>query len=87
MLPIFKQFYKEWVLCLKVSQCSYRCSWYLNILPHPADIYGLVIVKLKQKLQYRGHIYLEPILPSFIFSLLKFLRTNKPLYYDIEINL
>ena len=28
-----------------------------NTLPRPANINGLVIVKLKRKLEYRGHVY------------------------------
>ena len=28
-----------------------------NTLPRPADSNGIIIVKLKGKLQYRGHVY------------------------------
>ena len=34
-----------------------------NTLPHPADSNGLVTVKLKRKLEYRGHVYFEPVRP------------------------
>ena len=29
-----------------------------NTLPCPGDSNGLIIVKLKKKLEYRGHVYL-----------------------------
>ena len=32
-----------------------------KILPRPADSNGIVIVKLKRKLQYRGHAYSESL--------------------------
>ena len=37
-----------------------------NTLPRPADSNGIVIVKLKRKLQYRGHIYFESVRPNFV---------------------
>lgn len=37
----------------------------VNILPRQADSNGLVIVMLKRKLEYRGHIYFQPVRPDF----------------------
>ena len=34
-----------------------------NILPRPAISNGLIIVKLKRDLIYRGHVYFEPVRP------------------------
>ena len=34
-----------------------------NILPRPAISNGLIIVKLKRDLKYRGHVYFEPVRP------------------------
>ena len=31
-----------------------------NILPRGADSNGIIMVKLKRKLMYRGHVYFEP---------------------------
>ena len=56
-----------------------------NTLRLPADSNGIIIVKLKRKLQYRGHIYFESIRPNFILKFLQYLKLNIPLYYDIEI--
>ena len=37
-----------------------------NALPRPADSDGIIIVKLKRKLQYRGHVYFGSVRPNFI---------------------
>ena len=57
-----------------------------NTLPRPADSNGIVIVKLKRKLQYRGHVYFESVRPGIIFRLLQYLKLNNSLYHDIEID-
>ena len=57
-----------------------------NTLPRPADSNGIVIVKLKRKLQYRGHVYFESVRPDIIFRLLQYLKLNNSLYHDIEID-
>ena len=38
-----------------------------NILPRSAVSNGLIVVKLKRVLKYRGHAYLEPICPHIIY--------------------
>ena len=58
-----------------------------NTLFCPADSNGLVIVKLKRKLEYRGHNYFEPIHLRLIIRILQFLKKNVPLYDDIIITL
>ena len=57
-----------------------------NMLPRPADRNGLVIIKLKCKLEYRGHILFEPVRPVFLKSILNHLKTNNHLYQDEVIN-
>ena len=47
-----------------------------NTLPLPADSNGIVIVKLKRKVQYRGYVYFESIRPNFILILLQYLKFN-----------
>ena len=47
------------------------------------EVTGIVTVKLKTKLQYRGHVYFQ----SVIMRLLQYLKLNNPLYHDIEVNL
>ena len=57
-----------------------------SLLPRAADSNGIVIVKLKRKLEYLGHMYFEPVRPQFIFDLLNYLRQHNNLYTDITIN-
>ena len=49
-------------------------------------INGLVIVKLKRKLEYHDHVLFEPVRPVFLKSILNYLRTNNNLYQDVVIN-
>ena len=44
-----------------------------NTHPRPADSNGIIIVKLKRKLQYRGHVYFESARPYFILKFLQYL--------------
>ena len=37
------------------------------ILPRSAVSNGLIVVKLKRVLKYRGHAYLEPIRPLIVY--------------------
>ena len=45
-----------------------------SLLPRTADSNGLVIVKLKRKLEYRGHVLFEPVRTRFIVDLLSCLK-------------
>ena len=38
-----------------------------NILPRPAVSNGLIMVKLKRGLKYRGHVYFEPVHPHTVY--------------------
>ena len=44
----------------------------VNVLPRSADSNGLVMVKLKLKLCYRGHVYFESERPELIHQALKY---------------
>ena len=52
-------------------------------LPHPADSNGLIIVKLKRKLEYKGHVYFEAVRSQVIRRLLEHLKINNSLYGDM----
>lgn len=43
-------------------------------LPRYADSNGIIVVKLKRKVEYRGHVLSEPVRPRIIGSLLNYLR-------------
>ena len=42
---------------IPVSEVDVNC----NMLPRPADSNGLIIVKLKHKLEYKGHVVFEAV--------------------------
>ena len=56
-----------------------------SLLSRTADSYGLVIVKLKKKLEYEGHVLFEPVQTRFIVDLLSYLKRVNYLYKDITI--
>ena len=58
-----------------------------DTLPRGADSNGVVMVKLKRKLMYRGHVYFEPVRPDVIKTALNFLKEHNLLYRDITINI
>ena len=59
----------------------------VNVLPHGADSNGLIVVKLKSKLCYRGHVYFESVRPDLVHQALIFLKENNVLYSDKIIDL
>ena len=73
---------------LKGSICNIlvNTSDIINALSDSADSNGLVVVKLKQKLSYRGHVYFEAMHPESVHMALKYLKENNPLYRDIHID-
>ena len=60
---------------------------YCNTLPWPADSNGLVIIKLKRKLEYRSHFLFETVRPEFVQSFLSYLKHNNHLYNSTDVNL
>ena len=56
-----------------------------NILPRPAVSNGLIVVKLKRDLKYRGHVYFEPVRPNIIYQALTYLKLHNKFYKDIFI--
>ena len=57
-----------------------------NMLPRQADSNGLLIVKFKRKLEYKGHIVFEQVRPALVLQFLEFLKSHSHLYSYIEIN-
>ena len=49
---------------IPVSDIDSNC----NSLPRPADSNGVIVVKLKRKVEYRGHVLFEPVRPRIIES-------------------
>ena len=56
-----------------------------SLLPRQADSNGLMIIKLKRKLEYKGHVYCEPISPRIVIELLEYLKLHNHLYKNVTI--
>ena len=56
-----------------------------NILPRLAVSNGLILVKLKRDLKYRGHAYFEPVCPHIIYQALTYLKSRNKFYEDISV--
>lgn len=56
-------------------------------LPRSSNSSGVILVKLKKKLSFKGHVYFEPVRPEKLKSALLYLKANNNFYKDIEINL
>ena len=69
-------------ICNVPVNCDETC----NILPRPPERSGIILLKLKRKLQFRGHVYFQPVRPEFIMTALHWLTANNPLYKDIQID-
>ena len=55
-------------------------------LPRGADCNGIVMLKLKRKLIYRGHVFFEAVRPDVILTVLQYLKLSNFLYEDITID-
>ena len=56
-----------------------------NILSRPEVSNGLILVKLKRDLKYRGHVYLEPVRSHVIYQALTYLKSHNKFYEDISV--
>ena len=57
-----------------------------NFFPRPADSNGLIVVKLKRDLKYKGYDFFEAACPNAIYQALNYLKTHNKLYDDISIS-
>ena len=55
-------------------------------MPRPVKNSGLVVVKLKRHLRYRGNAYFEQVRPSAIYEALNYLRRKNKFYENIFIS-
>ena len=81
-LPKLFQDIRRLVCNISVSEVDVSC----NMLTRPADSCGFIIVKLKRKLEYKGHVVFEAVRPDVMIQFPEFLRSHNDLYSGIEIN-
>ena len=58
-----------------------------NILPRGSDSNCLILMKLKRKLSYRGHVLFEPVPADVVKLVLDYLNKNNFLYNNIVTNI
>ena len=69
-------------ICNIPVECDQTC----NNLPRAPESSGIIRLKLKRKLQFRGHVYFQGVRPQFLQEALCWLKDNNPLYQDIVID-
>ena len=70
-------------ICNVPVSCEETC----HVLPRPPDSSGIILLKLKRKLQFRGHVYFQAVRPEVVLHALQWLQLNNELYQNIAINL
>ena len=58
-----------------------------HVLPRPPDSSGIIVLKLKRKLQFRGHVYFQAVRPEVVLHALQWLQRNNELYQNVAIDL
>ena len=64
-----------------------ECDEACKVLPRPPERSGIIMLKLKRKLEFRGHAYFQAVHPQFILDALNWLKLNNPLYNNITIDI
>ena len=70
-------------ICNVPVSCEETCQ----VLPRPPDSSGIIMLKLKRKLQFRGHVYFQAVRPEVVLHALQWLQRNNELYENVAINL
>ena len=69
-----------------VNVPTYLLTPVCTLLPRLPSQTQMVPMKLKRKLCYRGHYMYQYIRPSKVLTAQQWLKSNNPLYKDVEIN-
>ena len=74
---------------IKGATCSVpvECDQTYNQLPRPPNRSGIIMLKLKRKLQFQGHVYFQAVRPELIHQVLNQRKVHNPLYKDILIDI
>ena len=63
-------------ICNVPVNCDQTCK----VLPRPPERSGIIMLKLKRKLEFRGHVYFQAVRPQLVENALNWLMQNNPLY-------
>ena len=83
VLPKGQQRKIKWTIC----NVSVNCVTVCKSLPRPSEQSGVILLKLKRKLKYSGHQYCEAVRPESLRRGSHFLKENKHLYENVEIDM
>ena len=74
---------------IKAAICNVpvECEETGRLLPRPSSSSGIILLKLKRKLEFRGHVYFQAVRPQLLLNTLNWLKNNNPLYKNITIHL
>ena len=70
-------------ICNIPVDCDQTCT----TLPRPPERSGIIMLKLKRKMEFRGHVYFQAVRPQLILNALMWLKMNNPLYDNICIDI
>ena len=60
-----------------------NCDQTYKVLPRPPERSGIIMLKLKRKLEFRGHVYFQAVRPQPVENALNWLVQNNPLYNNV----
>ena len=83
VMPKGQQRKVKGAICNVPVECDETCK----VLPRPPDRSGIIMLKLKRKLQFKGHVYFQAVRPEFLHVALNWLKLHNQLYNDITINI
>ena len=70
-------------ICNVPVECDKTCQ----TLPRAPESSGMILLKLKRKLQFRGHVYYQAVRPEVLLYALNWLVANNELYKTITIDI
>ena len=82
VMPKGKQRKIKGAICNVPVECDQTCT----VLPRPPERSGIILLKLKRKLEFRGHVYFQAVRPQVILQALNWLKLNNPLYTNVAVD-
>ena len=81
VMPKGQQRKVKGAICNVPVECDETCK----VLPWPPERSGIIMLKLKRKLEFRGHVYFQAVHPEFIVDALIWLKMNKVEYFNARL--
>ena len=70
-----------------VCNIPVRADAISNCLPRAPDSNGIIFIKLKRKISFRGHVFFESVRPDCIKNALEYLKSFNPFYSNVLIKI